>query len=57
MTDSLRGKNNVDLLIDDFYLLWKIKNVFSNPHTYDKYTELHIAFRKMRLFQYLSSKT
>jgi hypothetical protein len=57
MVDTLRGKTIVDLLIDDFYLLWKIKNLFSSPPTYEKYTELDITYRKMKSFNYPSSET
>jgi hypothetical protein len=57
MVDNLRGQTIVDLLIDDFYLLWKIKNLFSIPPTYEKYIELDIAYRKMKSFNYPSSET
>jgi hypothetical protein len=56
MVDTLRGQTIVDILIDDFYLLWKIKNLFSNPPTYEKYTELDITFRKMKSFGYPSMR-
>jgi len=36
MDDILRGHTIVDIFIDDFYLLWKIKGLFSNPPTYEK---------------------
>jgi hypothetical protein len=55
--DNLRGQTIVDVLIDDFYLLWKIKNLFSSPPTYEKYTELDIAYRKMKSFNYPTSET
>jgi hypothetical protein len=57
MVDTLRGKTIVDILIDDFYLLWKIKSLFSNPPTYEKYTELDITFRQMKSFNYPSDET
>jgi hypothetical protein len=57
MVDNLRGQTIVDLLIDDFYLLWKIKNLFSSPPTYEKYTELDITYKKMKSFNYPSSET
>jgi hypothetical protein len=57
MVDTLRGQTIVDILIDDFYLLWKIKRLFSNPPTYEKYTELDIAFRQMKSFGYPSDET
>jgi hypothetical protein len=50
MADSLRGKTIVDLLIDDFYLPYQIKNLFPNPPTYEKYTKLDIGFKQMRSF-------
>jgi hypothetical protein len=56
MTDILRGQTIVDLLIDDFYLLWQIKKLFSSPLTHEKYTELDIAYRKMKSFNYPSSE-
>jgi hypothetical protein len=46
----------VDILIDDFYLLWKIKNLFSSPPTYEKYIELDIAYKQMKAFNYPSSE-
>jgi hypothetical protein len=39
IVDNLRGQTIVDVLIDDFYLLWKIKNLFSSPPTYEKYID------------------
>jgi hypothetical protein len=57
MDNNLRGKTIVDLLIDDFYLLWQIKNIFLSPPTYEKYTELDIAYRHMKSFNYPSSET
>jgi hypothetical protein len=50
MTEVLRGQTIVDILIDDLYLLWQIKNLFSNPPSYEKYNELDIAYRKMMSF-------
>jgi hypothetical protein len=46
----------VDLLIDDFYLLWKIKNLFPIPPTYENYTKLDIAYMKINSFNYPSSE-
>jgi hypothetical protein len=57
MTNTLRGQTIVDLLIDDFYLLWKTKNLFSHTPTYEKYTKLDIAFRQMKYFSYPSDAT
>jgi hypothetical protein len=57
MADSLRGKTIMDLLTHDFYLPWEIKNLFSNPPTYERYTKLDIAFKQMRSFQYPSRET
>jgi hypothetical protein len=48
INDNLRGREIVDLLIDDFYLLWKVKNILSNPPTYEKYTELGIVYKQMK---------
>jgi len=45
MADQLRGQIIVDLLMDDFHLLWQIKNLFLNPPTYEKYTKLDITYR------------
>jgi hypothetical protein len=56
MDDTLRGQTIVDLLIDDFYLLLQIKNIFSSPLTYENYTELDIAYKKMKAFNYPSSE-
>jgi hypothetical protein len=56
MDDILRARTIVDLLIDYFYLLWRIKNIFSSPPSYEKYTELDIAYRKMKSFNYTSSE-
>jgi hypothetical protein len=50
MADNLRGKTIVDMLRHDFYPLWEIKNLFSNPPTYERYTQLDIAFKQMRSF-------
>jgi hypothetical protein len=57
MADQLRGQIIVDLLMDDFHLLWQIKNLFLNPPTYEKYTKLDITYREMKSFGYPSSKT
>jgi hypothetical protein len=57
MTNTLRGQTIVDLLIDDFYLLWQTKNLFSHAPTYEKYTKLDIAFRQMKYFSYPSDAT
>jgi hypothetical protein len=51
----IKGKTIVDCLSDDFYLLWKIKNLFSNTPTYDKYTELDITYKNMLLYKYPSN--
>jgi hypothetical protein len=57
MADKLRGQIIVDLLMDDFHLLWKIKKLFSNPPTYEKYTEIDITYKHMRSFNYPSNET
>jgi hypothetical protein len=54
MAGKLRGQIIVDLLMDDFHLLWKIKKLFSNPPTYENYTELDITYRHMISFNYPS---
>jgi hypothetical protein len=46
MSDKLRGRVIVDLLMDDFHLLWLIKELFPNPPTYEKYTDLDISYRQ-----------
>jgi hypothetical protein len=57
MANTLRDQTIVDLLIDDFYLLWKTKNLFSHTPTYEIYTKLDIAFRKIESFSYPSYVT
>jgi hypothetical protein len=52
MADILRGQTSVHIVIDDFYLLSQIKNLFQNPPTYEKYKELDITYRKMKSFNY-----
>jgi hypothetical protein len=56
MTVVIRGQTIVDSLIDDLCLLWQIKKLFLTAQTYDKYTELDIAYRKMVLYQYTSNE-
>jgi hypothetical protein len=34
MVDTLRGQTIVYILIDDFHVLWKIQNLFSNPQSW-----------------------
>jgi hypothetical protein len=48
MYDKLRGQVIVDLLMDDFNLLRLIKELFPNPPTYEKYTNLDIAYKQMK---------
>jgi hypothetical protein len=43
----LKGQNIVYKLIDDFHLLQKIKTLFPNIPSYDRYKDLDIASRKM----------
>jgi len=57
MTNTLRGQTFVDILIDELYLLWQTKNLFSHAPTYEKYTKLDIAFRQMKPFSYPSYAT
>jgi len=52
MTNTLRGQTIVDLLIDEFYLLWQTKNIFSHAPTYEKYTKLDIALSQIKSFNY-----
>jgi hypothetical protein len=52
MNNTLRGQTIVYVLIDDFYLLWKINNLFSHTPTYENYTKLDIAFRQMKYLSY-----
>jgi hypothetical protein len=56
MTGVIRGQTIVDNLIDDFYFLWQIKHLFLTAPTYDKYTELDIAYRRMVAYQYPSNE-
>jgi hypothetical protein len=56
MTRAIRGQTIVDSLIDDFYLLWKIKKLFSTVPTYEKYTKLDISYRKMMSYKYPSNE-
>jgi hypothetical protein len=44
MYDKLRGRVIVDLLMDDFHLLWLIKDLFPNPPTYEKYIDIDISY-------------
>jgi len=53
--DMIKGQTIVDCLSDDFYLLWKIKNLFVNAPTYEKYTKLDIAYKKMVSYKYPSN--
>jgi hypothetical protein len=50
MVDILRGHTSVELLIYDFYL----ENLVTRPPTYEKYTELDIAYKKMKSLKYPS---
>jgi hypothetical protein len=55
MSEVFTGQTIVDILTDDFYLLWQIKNMFSSPLSYEKYIELDID-RKVMDFNYPSSE-
>jgi len=50
MSDKLRGRVIVYLLMDDFHLLSLIEELFPNPPTYEKYTDLDIAYRQMKSY-------
>jgi hypothetical protein len=56
MTRTIRGQAILDNLIYDFYLLWKIKILFSIVSTYDKYIELDIAYKKTLSYKYPSNE-
>ena len=47
MDSVLNHQTIVCKLIDNFHLLWKMKTLFPNIPSYDRYTELDIASRKM----------
>ena len=51
----IKGKTIVDCLSDDFYLLWKIKNLFANNPTYYNHTELDISYKNMISCKYPSN--
>jgi len=55
ISNNLASQIIVDLLIDEFYLLWKMKNLFTHTPTYEKITKLDITFRKMKTFIYPSN--
>jgi hypothetical protein len=40
ISDVLSGKNMMDMLVDDFYVLCQVKQLFVVTPTYEKYTKL-----------------
>jgi hypothetical protein len=55
-TRVLKGKTIVDLLDEDFFLLWHLRNLFDTPPTYERYTEVDISYKKMISCKYPSSQ-
>jgi hypothetical protein len=47
ITSMLKGPIIVDLLEEDFFLLWKLKNLFVITLIYERYTEVGIAYNKI----------
>ena len=47
----------MDMLVDDFYVLCQVKDLFVSTPTYEKYTYLNIAFMKMNSFHHPSNET
>jgi hypothetical protein len=52
----LRGQLIVDLLDDEFFLLWQLINLFVSPPTYERYTEVDITYKIIMYFKYPSKK-
>jgi hypothetical protein len=52
ITGMLKGQIIVDLLDEDFFLLWKLRNLFVITPTYERYTEVDISYKKMMTFKY-----
>jgi hypothetical protein len=52
----LKGPIIVDLLDEDFFLLWKLKNLFVTTPTYERYTEVDISYKKMMTFKYPTNR-
>jgi hypothetical protein len=52
VTGMLRGQLIVELLDDDFFLLWKLRNLFVSPPTYERYIEVEISYKRMMTFKY-----
>jgi hypothetical protein len=52
----LSGKTIMDMLVDDFYVLCQVKELFVVTPMYEKYTDLDIAFTKMKSFHYPSNE-
>ena len=55
-TRVLKGKIIVDLLDEDFFLLWHLRNLFDSPPTYERYTKVDISYKKMISCKYTSSQ-
>jgi hypothetical protein len=56
ISDVLSGKTIMDMLVDDFYVLCQVKELFVVTPMYEKYTDLDIAFTKMKSFHYPSNE-
>ena len=52
----LRGQLIVELLHDQFFLLWQLRNLFVSPPTYERYTEFEITYKIIMSFKYPSKK-
>lgn len=48
----MKGQTIMDKLIDDFYLLYQVKNIFSIVPNYQKYTELGVPYRILSAFHH-----
>ena len=52
ITGMLKGPIIVDLLDEDFLLLWQLRNLFVITPTYERYTEVDISYNKMMNLKY-----
>ena len=52
ITRMLKGQIIVDLLDEDFFLLWKLRNLFVIIPTFERCTEVDISYKKIMTFKY-----
>jgi len=55
-TGSLKGQTVVDLLDEDFFLLWDLRNLFQISPTYEACTKLQKDYRGMISCKYPSNQ-